>query len=433
MVNDALFALIKTLSKSEKRHFKLWSTRQKGSQEKKYIQLFRTLDKMDRYQEELILKRVPSIKKAQLSNQKAHLYKQLLLSLRLQHKEKEVEIQIREQIDYAQILFKKGLYLQSLKILDRLKHLAKAKEKPLLQLEILAFEKLIESRYITRSIKGRAESLTSETERVILQIGGVSQLSNLNLMMYGLYIEKGHIQDEEEVAEVQAYFERHLPERVVNEDRFFEKYYWYTSHAWYHYILQDWLNYYRNCKKWTQLFEESPEVKAANPVMYMKGMHNVLNGLFIVRDHFRYLEQMTTLEVFVETHQNRFDKNTEIRAFLYLNFARINRHFMEGTFGKGLELVPTILQGLKEYNRELDNHRKLVFQYKIACCYFGTDDHETAIQYLNQIINQKATNLRSDIQCYARMLHLIGHFDLGHYGLIQHLAKNVYRVPDYIL
>ena len=45
--------------------------------------------------------------------------------------------------------------------------------------------------------------------------------------------------------------------------------------------------------------------------------------------------------------------------------------FLEGTFQEGLEIVADINEQLKEYELYLDQHRILVFYYKIASLYFG--------------------------------------------------------------
>jgi hypothetical protein len=58
--------------------------------------------------------------------------------------------------------------------------------------------------------------------------------------------------------------------------------------------------------------------------------------------------------------------------------------------------------------------------------YFGAGNFETSIDYLNKIINKKV-DLRNDLQCYARLLHLIAHFELGNYNLLEYLTKSVYR------
>ena len=80
---DTLFQLIKSLEKSEKRNFKLYVKRNTPSGDLKFIQLFDALDGMKEYDEAALLKKNKSIRKQQLSNIKAHLYKQILASLRI--------------------------------------------------------------------------------------------------------------------------------------------------------------------------------------------------------------------------------------------------------------------------------------------------------------------------------------------------------------
>src|SRR3982751_4114679 len=98
---DSLFQLIKSLEKSEKRNFKLYVKRNSATVDLKIIRLFDALDKMTEYDEEGLLRRDKSIKKQQLSNMKAHLYRQILASLRLLNNEENIDIQLHEQMDYA--------------------------------------------------------------------------------------------------------------------------------------------------------------------------------------------------------------------------------------------------------------------------------------------------------------------------------------------
>ena len=68
---DNLFVLVKSLSKSEKRQFKLYVGRLGGNTDSKFLALFNLLDKLKKYDEASILKS-GIVKKAQLSNLKAH-------------------------------------------------------------------------------------------------------------------------------------------------------------------------------------------------------------------------------------------------------------------------------------------------------------------------------------------------------------------------
>jgi hypothetical protein len=99
---------------------------------------------------------------------------------------------------------------------------------------------------------------------------------------------------------------------------------------------------------------------------------------------------------------------------------------MVGTFKLGLPLVPDIERKLNEYALFVDRHRILVVNYKIAILYFGSGDYETCIDYLQKIINEH-TDLRDDLQCYARLVHLIAHYELGNTEIIESLVRSVYR------
>ena len=139
-LKDPLFILVKSLSKSEKRQFKLYVGRLGVNSEAKFLALFNALDKMKVYKETQILEQ-GIVKKAQLSNLKAHLYKQLLVSLRLNPAHQNTRVQIREQLDFATILYQKGLYKQSLKILDKAKTTALENEEKTIASEIVELEK----------------------------------------------------------------------------------------------------------------------------------------------------------------------------------------------------------------------------------------------------------------------------------------------------
>ena len=110
MTNDLtenLFSLIKSLSASEKRQFSLYVGRIGVNSDSKFLNLYKVISKQKKYNEAEILENT-SITKLQLSNVKTHLYKQLLISLRLNPAHQSIPVQIREQLDFAYILYHKG-------------------------------------------------------------------------------------------------------------------------------------------------------------------------------------------------------------------------------------------------------------------------------------------------------------------------------------
>jgi hypothetical protein len=423
---DTLFQLVKSLEKSEKRNFKLYVQRNSSSENLKIVQLFDALDKMDNYDENLLLQKNKGIKKQQLSNIKAHLYKQILSSLRLIKNENNIDLQLHEMMDHARILYNKGLYHQSLKTLDRMKELARANNQVTYLLQVLFFEKKIEALHITRSMQDRAEMLTQEVDDVNRRLVMIGKLSNLSLLLYSWYIKNGHARDENDEKAVHQFFDQHFPPGADDAKGFYERLYLYQSYCWYAFIRQDFLMYYRYTQKWVELFEKEKFMIEVETAHYIKGMHNLMGAHFDLQNYNKLKEALATFEDFSKSDVVVNNDNNRIQTFVYLNISRINKHFMEGTFTEGLKLVPYIEEKLDEYYLYLDRHRVLVFYYKFASLYFGSGHYEKAIDYLNKIINWKV-DLRTDLQCYSRLLHLIAHYELGNFDLLEYLFKSVYR------
>ncbi|MES2882189.1 MAG: hypothetical protein V4676_08580, partial [Bacteroidota bacterium] len=236
---DSLFQLIHSLRKEEKRNFKLYIQRNSGNQDMKVIQLFDALDKMKEYDEAVLLNKINPIKKDQLANRKGHLYKQILASLRLLETTDNIDIHLREQMDHARILYNKGLYVQSLKILDKAKELARVNNQYSFLVQMVFMEKKIESLHITRSLQNRAKSLGAEANEVVKQIDLISRLSNLALELYGWYINHGHARNEADEKMLSDFFHHQLPATIKMENGFYQRLYLYQSYCWYAFIRQD--------------------------------------------------------------------------------------------------------------------------------------------------------------------------------------------------
>ncbi|MEO6844971.1 MAG: hypothetical protein ABI184_07345 [Ginsengibacter sp.] len=388
--------------------------------------MFDAIDKMPAYDESILINKIASIKKQQLPNLKAHLYRQILSSLRLLESSENIDIQLHEQLDFARILYNKGLYHQSLRTLEKIKDLALANNQIHFQIEVLIIEKKIETLHITRSIQDRADELTRDINIANKHLAKQSKLSNLALQLYSWYIKNGLARNQADEKEVEDYFKKHLTEDIKTPVRFYERLYYHQSYCWYAFIRQDYLMYYRHTQKWVDLFHDEPAMIQIETGNYIKGMHNLLNAHFTIRNYTGFEKTLSQFEIFSQSTIIKLNDNNKIQVFVYLYIAKINQHFLEGTFNEGLKIVDEITTRLEEYNLFLDQHRTLIFYYKIASLYFGAGDYGSAIDYLNKIINWKV-NLRNDLQCYARLLHLIAHYELGNFQLLEYLIKTVYR------
>ena len=423
---DFLFVLIKSLSKSEKRQFKIFASRLETSSNTKFIELFNILDKSEVYDEKLILKS-GSIKKVQLSNLKSYLYKQILVSIRLNIPSQNMRYQLREQIDFATILYNKGLYKQSLKILDKTKQQALENDEKHMAYEIVEFEKLIESQYITRSIQGRADELAVQAKELNYRNTISSKLSNLSLQLYGIMLKTGYVKSDEEYQNIDDYFNRHIAKFDEDKFGFREKYWYYNANLWRSFLVQDFLSCYKFAHKWVTLFFFFSSMIYLNPVFFLKGNHYLLESLFMLKYKTNFKKYLVQLEETI--HDPKFPVNDNIASlsFLYLYNNKLNYHILEGSFAESEYLIPEVLYKMNQHSEHLDEHHEMLFYYKIACIYFGNEKYTDSLFNLEKIINNKNLTMREDLMCFARLLYLILHYELGNDYYLENQLKSTYK------
>ncbi|MDN3666635.1 hypothetical protein ACFFU1_09670 [Algibacter miyuki] len=423
---DNLFVLVKSLSKSEKRQFKLYVGRLGVNEDSKFLMLFNILEKLSVYDEATILKK-GIVKKQQLSNLKAHLYKQILISLRLNPSHKDIRLQIREQLDFATILYHKGLYKQSLKILEKAKSLAIVNEEKNVAYEVVELEKLIESQYITRSLSNRADELTIQAKELSLHNVLASKLSNLSLQLYGLFLKIGYIKNDEDYKQVTKYFNDRLPKYDINQLGFREKLWLYKSYLWYSFLTVDFLSCYKYSSKWVDLFYEKEDMIALNPVFFLRGNNYLLESLYFLGKYNKFKESLIKFEIVINEKWFPKDDNLDGLAFLFKYNNKFNLHFIEGSFEEGLPLVDTVLLELKSYRNRIDEHHVMVFYYKMASMYFGAGENKKCIQFLDKIISNKSLQMREDLLCFSRILNLVAHYEAGLDYNLDVLIKSTYK------
>jgi hypothetical protein len=423
---DNLFLLVKSLTKSEKRQFKLYVGRLDVNSDSKFLNLFNVLDKAQEYDELVILKS-GIVKKQQLANVKAHLYKQILISLKLNPSHQNIRSQIREQLDFASILYHKGLYKQSLKILDKAKDIAIQNEEKNLGFEIVELEKIIEAQYITRSINTRADELTIQAKELSALNVIASKLSNLSLQLYSFILKTGYVKSEEESKEVTTYFKARLPKYKINNLGFREKLWLYNAYLWYSFLLQDFKNCYKYASKWVDLFKEYPNMIQLNPVFFLKGNNYLLESIFFIRNKPKFVEILSNLKLKVEDKSFPKDENVQTLTFLYFNFHDINKHFIDGSFEDGLELIPKIEKNLIQFENKIDDHHKMVFYYKFASLHFGAGNNKECIKYLDKIISNRSLSMREDLLCFSRVLNLVAHYEAGLDYHLDTLLRSTYK------
>jgi hypothetical protein len=163
---------------------------------------------------------------------------------------------------------------------------------------------------------------------------------------------------------------------------------------------------------------------AIHPVFYLKGNNYLMESLALIKYPSKFKEVLQ--QMMLRTSSAEFPKNDNLKAlsfqFYYSN--KLNLHFLEGSFNEGTVVVPEIKKGIEDFINQIDPHHIMMFYYKIACVYFGAEDYENCIVYLDKIVSNKSLKMREDLLCFSRVLNLFAHYEAGFdYHLETHLRE----------
>ncbi len=431
-VKHQLFRLIDSLSKAEKRNFKIFATRAGADANSKFIQLFDLLDRMNAPDDDAVMKRM-QISNGQFSNLKRHLYQQLLTSLRLIYIKKEVDIEIREQIDFARILYGKGHYLDALRILERVRSRATEHNQDLLRFEILEFQKLIEARHITlsRQVDNKMDLLLKESAEQSQAAVNTSNLFNLNIQVHGLYIEHGHGRTEKERNDNDEFW-RGLQPRIAEKGRenytFHQRAHRYQATMWFRYIQLDFMEAQSAAMNVYTLFTLERQMTLKDPDLYLRSLYYVAMFAYLNKDLKTVRRFEDRLQKFVANEDIHLNANSRRVGLVYAYLTNFNRCFLEVDVPAMNDLSDEIISANDRGDFRPNSHRWGLFLYKCAAARFLAGAYDKALDQLNDIINMRGGILREDLLINARILHALCNFELANYSLVDYHLTGLARV-----
>jgi len=422
-----LYELIKSMNKNEKRYFKVTTSFSDDANDKKVLLLFDEINKQDEFDEERILKKNPTLKPEQLSNLKAYLHERILQSLRQFHLPKIMDIQIREQIDYAQLLFERRLYDQGKNCLKKAKKMAQLYNNLELQLEIIKLEKGVLTQTSEDGLK-RVDDIITEVRNINSQINNLNLFSNLYIKLNSFYTRIGYIRDEDDYNKAKEYFYSSLPEFHEEKLSLIEKIYLYRLYVGYYFFVQDFENGYLYSKKLEALFETSTTLIETNTEDYIKALNNLLISQYKLFRYHEFEETNKKLQNVGTMESLQINESMRLRLLKYYYTNKINHFFMTGDFEEGIDFIMEKNgENINNLMEKLDRHSYMVFSYKVACLYFGAGNFHQSIRWLNKIINVPGADFREDLHCFARILNLVCHYELGNFDVIKYYIISTYR------
>ncbi|MEN8249569.1 MAG: hypothetical protein ABFS32_11600 [Bacteroidota bacterium] len=424
--SDKLYALIKSMKSSEKRYFKLWVQADRGNSNPKFLQLFNQLDKQDDFDEEALENNAEYLTKGQLSNLKANLYTKILTSLKYYNISNSPDLQTRELVDYAQLLFDRSLYQQCDEILNKAMAMADKTGNLEMHLMLLKWKKKVISQTVGRDNIERANKIIEQVKDVNDRINNINTFTNLQLQLNSLYLKTGYIRNKEDFENVSDLFYSNLPELNEESLSLAEKSNLFSLHTDFNFFIQDFEAGYKYAKKWVSLFSNKSLIHS-NLETYIKSLNSLMIAQSKIGKYNEFMRSKRKLRNLGRLPAIQINENISLKLFKYNYVHEFNGLFMKGDFSYGVHLFEKIKPRIEQDIARLGSHSRLIMYYKIASLYFGDANFSEALIWLNRIINTEQSVMREDIHGYSRMLSLICHYELGHADILDYHVRSTYR------
>lgn len=417
--ND-LYDLIHSLTKQEKRYFKLYSSIHSKGKEISYIKIFDILEKQPIYEGKKLAKLLANEKFAgHLAVVKNYLYYSILRSL--EHYHQSTDAELRGMLNQINILFNKELYAQSKKLIQKAMLLAVKAEKHLVILEL----KEIEARIMqTLSYSGNniaeLENYKTEVHNSVNKHINTVSYNYLRMKLFYHINKYGFAREKSLQKKYNSIMQHPLLNKKENILSGQSLNLYYLCHGTYYYVQQNYAKAYPYVKHRVHILESHSHLAEENPRTYIGALSNLINCQ-------RELKKNNELKESLKKLQN-INKTTFVLYSVYnqtLSILLSTAQFMEG-LNVIKEIENTIL---KTQSGFLNNKEKeMNLYYKMAYVLFGAQKYKEANAYLNKIIQDKdMESSRLDGYCFARILSLITQFEMGKQDLLEYSIKWTYR------
>jgi len=422
--SNELFLLIKSMTKSEKGHFKQHSKFNTKTEDSKYIKLFNIIDRQNEYNEnEIRIAYKGDRTLNQLHVSKNYLYKSILKSLIQFHSRKINAIQISELYNSSLILYQKGLFSEGIKLIHKCKQLAHKYGK---YERIFEIHKLEHSLAISlnRDLPDKyVENYVIESNDVLEKLYSVKEYREIYLRLLIEFRKKRFARKPEDRVLYKEILDHPLLENENKALSFESKILYNQIYANYFMAIEDDLMFHQHIKNVVGLFESNEAHAQEFTLEYVSALNSYLSSLLFLKI-FREADVVINKLKKIEENTTPYIKN--IIFINSYNFLLV-KYILTGEFEKGAVLVPEIELRIKRLTGKKKINVEEKFDYTISYIFFGMGDYENSLKWLNKILSKNQNEVRPDLLSFAHILNLIIHFELDNIVLLEYTVKNSYR------
>lgn len=421
MIKTELFDLIHSMNMSEKRYFKIFSSKHVIGGKNEYVKLFDAIDKMSVYDEnELIGKSFVK----NLSAEKNYLQRLVLKSLNAFHLELNSKTKIYSYLQSVEILYHKGLYHQAEKICIKALELAIEKE---LFAHIQSIHEILIELFSKQFKYAEAIDLIEYSTTHFDMLQNFKEVQLITMKAYKDQWDYGFARTNEESEILTPY----VTNKKINNPDFplSKRAEMYVlglnlTHAFFVNDIEKMTHY---SLKMNDLYEENTALIEFSTIGYIASLYNTSFAYLKSKDYSKALEVTSKLEALKHHYGITNSLNMSARLFFYNVNLKLDIYLKLDDFEAAKNLIEDVATDFNKYKGYIATVHLYEYYFLMSKYYFVVANYRLALRYSNFILNDTSFTVRKDLLSVVRLLNLLIHYELKNDFTIDYLTKNTFN------
>lgn len=425
-----LFELVKSMSKNEKRHFKLfYSTYSKG-EKSNYVKLFDAIDRLRNYDNDKLLKLLNDKKIAgRLAVEKSFLYRLILGSLRHYYAEKSVDSILKNSLLEAKILFNRRLFKQCEKILIRSEKIAIENEKYETLIEIARFYFGLYHRKYHFTDNRTLDTIYERLDSTVNMLNNLIKYKRLQDSYFQISKRSHHFaRKRNEAREMRKIISHPLLKDKKSALSDSAKRIFYMLHAKYELSKRNYKEAGSYFLQQVMLSKIKAEKGVVDPNEHIGDKYNYLVTLLMFEKDVAVVKKGLFDFRSLSEKYSKMGIEREIRRLITYDsyFLELGYYTQNGLFEEAKSVSEAFeIKIIKEKDFCINPIESGWFY--LGVLYFGLQDYVKSLHYFNMILNDPLSEEREDIACAAKIMILIVYYETENTDLMHYAVRSTYR------
>jgi hypothetical protein len=415
--NSQLFELVKSLSKSEKRYFKLFCRQYNSGSN--YLKLFEAIDAQNEYDETTIKKkfRKETFCK-QLHVTKNYLHHFILKSLRNFHSELSKDSELKDTLRNVEILYHKELYDHCTLELKKAETIARHYEINSGLAEVIGWKRKMAQAKHSQQFNLFIELLTEQEK-------AIAAMSNTNLHWQNAVQTSYTVMSN--VAASKKIIPRHKKATLENAE---------TLEAKVLYFNTNYLTAIRNglhdkaaksLSDLLDLIEKYPHRIKEDPALYISSANNLVSFYVFSKQYEKAVALISRSRSLHEEAIQQHQKKSLLKQLLRTYNIELEIYRDTRSFDKNLSFIEHIEDFITRHLAKIPSDYLLSFWFQLANIHFMRKDFDRSLKWVNHILNRRFPQAQAELQVQARMLNLVIHLEQDNLFVLRYFTDNTRR------